>query len=311
MTTLYIIYIISAALLILSFGLGIRLMTHHPINQERYIKALVEAMMYQTENYSRKIVATTRRERMALAEAIGTICAHSYDSSRTLTDSIARSNNLTEFLIHRLSLSFGSQQRHILRLLRSLPLNRQQIAPIARILHSRNHTRAVDALLIMLSAEPGRAITTIAELEFELQPHDLARIIKLLRQGIFTIAYEPVIQSDNTNLQRLGIAIIHNFSLDIAQTHLLHIIEGSTLPQIKTEALYTLAGMKCPLRSRAITRHIAQMSASQREELSHHLSVEGYSLQTIRSLIKPPQSLHAERLICSFKRFIVQTKPTA
>lgn len=257
------------------------------------------------------ITASNATQRLALAEAIHRIISHTYSTPTDIIRQLAAKYDLENLLLSRLrrARNIGSTSNaskvQLLDIMSSIPLSRRAIEAIAPMLGSRDRNLRIAALIATLAASPATAIRIIAELPNPLKPYDTSRIIALLRRGLLPIAYEPLLMSDNHNLLCLGIAITHNFGIEIADKHLHNIILRKQSPQITREAIYALATLGRPLGRQHIKARLANMLPTHRRELCHHLSCEGYSLTTLRDLFAESDICHAEPLINSYKRNLI------
>ena len=172
--------------------------------------------------------------------------------------------------------------------------------------NSDPHIRSC-SLIALLCTSPEESIKTLLELDFELQPYDIFRIISLVRRGVLPFAFEGLLQSGNYNLKLLAISIVRHFNLDIYTKYIYSFLGNKEHPKLITEAIYTLTAMKHPLNSPLLRRHILAMPPSQRKALCRHLSAEGYSLQALRWLLPNNEMEYAERLITSHKRQLSQS----
>lgn len=269
--------------------------------RDMYVKQIASLMM--SEKPSRHhIRARSRRSRMALAEAIYTVISHTYGNDTERLRPIVEHNNIERLLLKRVRLNRGATRARALMLLSAIPLHEDTVQYLIRHARSNDKEVRISALTAILASNPSMAIRTIASYYFELTPFDTARIIALLRRGLLPIAYEPLLASSNRNLQILGLAIVCNFGIEIAEKRLHKIISTEDDIVIVRKTIYTLASLGRPLGHTRIRERLAAMSADKRKELCRHLTVEGYSLSAVRSLFNERESLYAETLINSYKR---------
>ena len=310
-TLLYIIITSAAALLfcIMAFTMPHKSkLEKNSKLKARYIKQLVNMLGEITP--SEQITARGLRQRMALAEAIYIVVSHTYGIDTDKLKQVTQINRLERFLSRAITFSRGIRRSHLLLLMSCLPASEEASDKLLHNINSRNSLVRTNALLATLALKPSHAIKTIASLDFELQHTDIARIIALLRRGLLPIAYEPLLESHNRNLRMLGIAIVRAFGINIAEKQLCHIIYTENDNEIATEALYTLATLGRTLSRTRIRERLATMPPSQRKDLCRHITTEGYSLQTMRSLFSIEESCHAEKLINSHKRKLTKIAAT-
>ena len=273
--------------------------------RNRYIKQIA-MILNQEQSVKYLIKARSRSKRIALAEAIHIVVSHTYGCDTEPLRDIVEQNNLDYFLLRRTCHTRGAQRAHLLMLMSTLPLHRISMQQISRYSHSIDADIRISTLILKLAVNPTLAIRTIAGLEYTLSPFDIARIMALLRRGVLPIAYEPLLNDNNRNLRMLGLAIVRTFGIEIAEKRLHHIIASERCQAIVCEAIYTLASLGRPLHHAGIRQRLEEMSQGERHRLCRHLSVEGYSLHTVKNLFTKNESLYAETLINSYKRALAR-----
>lgn len=309
MSIAYIIYTLFALTASVVLWAATRALTtrrHDHSDCDQYIKQLVRLIDRDGEG-AQRINAPSRRSRMALARAIYTVVSHTYGCDPEPIRRVAERNDLERLLLRQIRHSHNARRAHLLMLLSAIPLGPDTINSIVPYTQSRDHDTRISALSVTLAANPSMAIRTIAALEYDLTPFDIARIIALLRRGLLPIAYEPLLANGNRNLRMLGLAIVRNFGIEIAEKRLHNIISQESDTAIIGETIYTLASLGRPLGHTRIRERLAAMPAAQRKALCRHLTVEGYSLGAVRNLFTEAESQYAEVLINSYKRALVRT----
>ena len=304
------IYIIVSLLIATAYSIA-TILALHARRKEQRLKQLSNSYMQQIiamQGGEGEVNARSTSERMALAQAIHSIMSHTYSTPTENTKAIAHQNKLEELILNKLRHANNEEKARLLNILSSIPISTRATDIISKYLHSANRHIRIAAIIATIAASPTKAIRTIADLPFSLKPYDTSRIIALLRRGLLPIAYEPLLMSDNHNLLMLGIAITHNFGIDIADKHLHNIILRQPNRQIVREAIYTLATLGRPLGRHHIREQLAAMSPNIRRELCHHLSCEGYSLSALSVIFSENEILHAEPLINSYKRSLICTQ---
>lgn len=302
------IYIISALCVALIFEIAIlalklnarqhrqQAQLHHS-----YIRQIVK-MLFAEEYCEIYPAANSAQRRRMLVEALHTVLSHTYGARTAPLRELVEQAQLDKFLLHELKFCTNIKCAHLLMLMSAIPSQKQLVAELQPYLHSRHSHKRTAALLAILATSPSSAISTLSSAPFHLSAFDIARIIMLLRRGILPIAYEPLLASDNRNLQMLGLAIVRNFGIEIADKQLQNIIATSKEYAVTREALYTLSSLGRPLGRVKIRNKIASMPQHCRKELCRHLTHEGYSLAALRTLFNQNEMPHTEALIRSYKR---------
>lgn len=266
-----------------------------------YIRQIIN-LLQEDNPATVRISASTRSQRTALCEAIYLVMSHTYGNNPSSLTSTVEENNLEKFLLRQVVLSRSYTRAHWLMIMSCIPLKSTTSNRIERFIYSPNHAVRIAALTALLAADPQMAIKRIGALQYHLQPIDFNRIISLLRRGILPIAYEPLLESDNYNLQMLGMAIVRNFGIDIADRRLHEIIAKSDDHHIVREAILTLSSLGRPLGRLKIRQRMEIMDCAERKAFCRHLAAEGYSIQALRTIFTTAETLYAETLIKSYKR---------
>lgn len=304
MDVLYIVYITVAYLFTLYFLFAPYFKQRNFSKfQQKCTSYFIATSLGNESPSEHSIKAESRQQRNTLIQVIHTLTSHTYDCQRDIIQHIAKQNNLQQHILKYLPYASSLQKYHLLSLLSSIIYNdTATMSTLTKYLNSANPHIRTNALIAMLVAKPTELITIISALKFELQPLDIARIITLIRQGSLFVVIEPLFESHNHNLQTLALAIVRNFGIDIADKYLYRIIATEHDPNIIEDAIYTLTALKRPLKYKVIRERLATTSEQQRKRLCRHLSVEGYSLQSIKAILNPIECQYAKRLITSYKR---------
>lgn len=269
-----------------------------------YIRQVVN-LLQDESHIPMHITTKTLAERIALCEAIHIVRSHTYGTDVSPLNQTIHDNGLERLLFRRIRYSTGLQRAHWLTLASSITLSEKSIHKLERLSNSRNHAIRLAAIISLIASNPQMTIQRISGLRHRLSPLDISRIISLLRRGIIPIAYEPLLQSNNYNLQMLGIAIVRNFGIDIADKRLHDIISSCNDKTIVREAILTLSSLGRPLGRAKIRHRMSRMSIAERKSFCRHLATEGYSVQALRTLFSEKEMHDAETLIKSYKRDLV------
>ena len=306
--TLYIIATLGVTIFYtLLTQLYIRSLKKHNKLRSQYLRQVSSAVLADSDSLAIAITTSSRRERLALADAIYTTASHCYDHNHSITALIARENNLEKHLLRELRFATKYHKGLLWLQLATISPSHHHTLRLQQELHNSDpHIRSC-SLIALLCTSPEESIKTLQELDFELQPYDISRIISLVRRGVLPFAFERLLQSGNYNLKLLAISIVRHFNLDIYTKYIYSLLGNKEHPKLITEVIYTLTTMKHPLNSPLLRRHILAMPPSQRKALCRHLSAEGYSLQALRWLLPNNEMEYAERLITSHKRQLSQS----
>ena len=271
---------------------------------QRYVTHIINALL---EPRDVSLIVEGRARRQLLVRAIYLVVSHSYAVDHTLLRYVVEQNHLDTFVLRHIRLSYGVRRARWLLWASALPLPRRELRSLRRYVFSGDRLVRTSALLALLAAQPSRAMLLVGTLRYRLSPFDLRRVVALLRRGMLPVACEPLLHSHNTNLCRLGLAIVRSFGVDIAQKQLHNIALAAHSPELLRDTLYTLSSLGRPLCGAKMRRCVATLSQRERAELCHYLSVEGYSLSALKAIFSEQELGGAEALINSFKRNLVCT----
>lgn len=269
-----------------------------------YIKQVVN-LLQDESRIPMHIIARSRAERIALCEAIHIVRSHTYGIDTSLLDNTIKENCLEQLLIRKIRYSTGYQRAHWLTLMSCIPLSKKSIERLEHLSHSRNRSIRIASFISLITTAPQLVIRRIEALPYRLSALDISHIISLLRRGIIPIAYEPLLHSCNYNLQMLGIAIVRNFGIDIADKQLHDIISSCDDKIVVRDAILTLSSLGRPLGRAKIRQRMGRMNTEERKSFCRYLAAEGYSVQALRTLFSEKEMHYAETLIKSYKRDLV------
>ncbi len=269
-----------------------------------YIKQVVN-LLQDESRIPMHIIARSRTERIALCEAIHIVRSHTYGIDTSLLDNTIIENGLEQLLIRKIRYSTGYRRAHWLTLMSCIPLSEKSIERLEHLSHSRNRSIRIASFISLITSEPQLVIRRIEALPYRLSALDISLIISLLRRGIIPIAYEPLLHSSNYNLQMLGIAIVRNFGIDIADKQLHDIISSCDDKIVVRDAILTLSSLGRPLGRAKIRQRMSRMNTEERKSFCRYLAAEGYSVQALRTLFSEKEMHYAETLIKSYKRDLV------
>ncbi len=307
MEIVYIIYIVTILLLSLAITLKRHTRTKSDFLTTAYIHQISEQLNRQS---SQRLLAHNQTEQQALLEALYYVMAHSYGVDLRVICKIIYDNRLDRYIEHKISHSADPIDRaRLLSLLNYLPHNYDS-TKFHHLLNASDTALRRGALLATLACNPSMAISTIIKLRYTLSTIDIAHIVSLLRRNLIPIACEPLLKSSNRNLILLGMAIVRNFGISMAESELHAIITCSSDQTIVREAIYTLCSIHATLRGEWLQRRLSTINPSSRKILCRQLSIEGYSIETIRQVVPTQEIELAERIICSHKRRLKESIAT-
>ncbi len=305
MEGLYTTYIIlvGGAILFFIISNNRNYINRHNLRKE-YTSKLISICF--SDNYTSEQFPHARRaqHRDILSQTIHNILSHTYGCDSKALQQTIMCSHLNEHLLKRLFSATTFNKYITLSQLTSTINTTTDTSALQELLHSHDHNLRIGALMALLAAKPSGSMQILSSIDFNLQPIDIQRIIALIRRGKISVVLEPLFENNNRNLKLLGMALVRSFGICIVDKHLYQIINEDKDPILIFDAIYTLTHLKRPLKHTLIKGGIATMSEQQRKRLCRHLSVEGYSIQSINAILSPPESLYAKRLITSYKRLL-------
>ncbi|MBR6560652.1 MAG: hypothetical protein IKT75_05805, partial [Alistipes sp.] len=103
---IYTLYIIATLGMTIFYTVITQLYIHSQKNhrrlRNRYLHLASAAALSDSDSSAIAITASSRRERLALIDALYSIASHCYDHNQTITALIARENNLEKLLLREL-----------------------------------------------------------------------------------------------------------------------------------------------------------------------------------------------------------------
>lgn len=305
MEGLYTTYIIlvGGAILFFIISNNRNYINRHNLRKE-YTSKLISICF--SDNYTSEQFPHAQRaqHRDILSQTIHNILSHTYGCDSKALQQTIMCSHLNEHLLKRLFSATTFNKYITLSQLTSTINTTTDTSALQELLHSHDHNLRIGALMALLAAKPSGSMQILSSIDFNLQPIDIQRIIALIRRGKISVVLEPLFENNNRNLKLLGMALVRSFGICIVDKHLYQIINEDKDPILIFDAIYTLTHLKRPLKHTLIKGGIATMSEQQRKRLCRHLSVEGYSIQSINAILSPPESLYAKRLITSYKRLL-------
>ena len=169
--------------------------------RSQYLRQVSAAALSDSDSSAIAITATTRSERLALIDALYTTASHCYDHNHSITALIARENNLEKHLLRELCFATKYHKGLLWLQLATISPSPHHTLRLRQELQNSDPQIRSCSLIALLCTSPEESIKTLQELDFELQPYDISRIISLVRRGVFPFAFEMVLQSGRYNLK--------------------------------------------------------------------------------------------------------------
>ncbi len=242
-----------------------------------------------------------RRAKCAAAEVIASLSSVVYrlDSGRLVQ--ISNSLHLPQFLLFRAAHSRGSERALCVALLSQIPSSELSLKELEPFAHDKDRMVQLFALLASIHLDSANAMHYIASYRQGLTPFELSQLLSLLRQGSITVAYQPMLESENHNLNMLGLAIVREFGIETAHRTIRDMVARGGCDSIRREALYTLAVLRQTLSTPSICGYVGRMGYLERQHFLRFVACEGYSQRVVDSFISPCEHRYFHSLIDSYK----------
>ena len=147
-----------------------------------------------------------------------------------------------------------------------MPVDEKTVRAVERYTHSRNRYVRFCALSVQMMADMSALSSKIDAYSHRLSYFELSEVLRMLRQNVQPVDYEPLILSPNRNLRMLGLSVVWRFGIEDAEEIL-------------------LGGMN-PVQRRVLLRYIAR---------------QGYSANALQVFIPEEEKRYYVSLVDSYK----------
>lgn len=270
----------------------------------RSVSDLVRMMVGEERSIPRLSLDRAVRHRLLLGELIARLTAAVYGC-----DPFPLAKLLCRSKVDRALLRIAKRTRSLrracaLKLLADLPSFELVVRTVARYRDDASREVRFAVLLVETASDPHRVLQRIADYEEPLSRCEVAELLHLLRRGLLPIAYRPLLESENGNLQRLGVVLVELFAIEEADRLLLPLIasQDRELAAWSFRAYYLLHR---PLRRKEVVAYVRQMDRIDRCILMRSLALAGYTESQARWLFGEKLMPRYGALVASFKRSLV------
>ena len=305
---LYILYTAAAAAATLGVGAAVaghrlrcRRRQHDRRLRSASIRRIVAAQLTDAEADIRLPLQQAVGRRTLLCELLSELSAATCGLDAAPVRRLAERYGLERWLLGRIRRSRGCRRARYLKWLADLPVSEAACEAAGHYLNDRCREVRFCALLVRIAAAREGVLDEMARFDPPLTDGEVSEVLHLLGRGMLPIAYRPLLEAENGNLRRLGLAIVGRFGVEDAEALLLRIVAAEAEP-LATEALHVLIGLHRPMRRREVTGRVQRMSAAERHALLRRLAREAYAPHSVRHLIAPDEEPYYESLVQSYKR---------
>ncbi|WP_418399242.1 hypothetical protein [Alistipes putredinis] len=209
--------------------------------REKYLNSVLWMLFSGTEECAHCPEAMSSRDRRLIAEDIADLVDSTYGLDPEPLHRIVEQQKLDVFLLRRIRLNGGYRRAYYLHLLSRIPAEETVVQAVERYTHSRNRYVRFGALSVLLMSDMSSLSARIDAYSHRLSYFELSEVLRMLRQNVQPIDYEPLILSPNRNLRMLGLSVVWRFGIEDAEEILLRMV-AENRPE---EAVYPLYAAQC------------------------------------------------------------------
>ena len=178
------------------------------------------------------------------------------------------------------------------------------IIEVCRVPYSPISSNRLNEVATLIALYPDYAIRHIARFDMPLFWCDVALLAQLMRRAGTSIAYTPLLISQNRNLQLIGLYFCGHFSIVDSEPYLQQLI-GSEDNEIAYISLLSLCAIHGDISTPQVSRALNRLLPHQRASFLRYATQACYSLRSCAHLISREEyKLFAQR-INSYKCQIV------
>ncbi len=269
--------------------------------RRHYLRTLIIGSP-KSERYIEELtLLSPQRAKRSAARLLASLSPLIYHLDAEPLERISRTLRLSDYLLFEARRSRGSKCAYYLLLSAKIPFSGSSTDQLHNFASSKNHLVRFYALLSTINADPKTALQHIATYHSQMTQFEISQIIAALRQGTIVVAYQPMLNSENHNLNMLAMAIVRHFGIDNAAAELHKIIAQSNVHELRREALYTLASLQLPLNTPSINQFVRHCPTLERQRFIRFLAGEGYSQRAMEFFASHHEREQLQSLINSYK----------
>ena len=263
--------------------------------REKYLNSVLWMLFSGTEECALCPEAMSSRDRRLIAEDIADLVDSTYGLDPAPLRRIVERQRLDVFLLRRIRRNGGYRRAYYLHLLSRMPVDEKTVRAVERYTHSRNRYVRFCALSVQMMADMSALSSKIDAYSHRLSYFELSEVLRMLRQNVQPVDYEPLILSPNRNLRMLGLSVVWRFGIEDAEEILLRIVAENRSEE-SVGAMYVL----CTLHS-VITRPEVEKNPVQRRVLLRYIARQGYSANALQVFIPEEEKRYYVSLVDSYK----------
>lgn len=205
-------------------------------------------------------------------------------------------------LIRTLQRYHGTRRAKALKHLSHLPLT-PAIFEVAESHIDEERHISFYATAALIASRPEHAVRYITRLRYDLSLYEAAWLVELMRRR-GSIAYTPLLNSENRNLQLLGIYVVASLTAVDAEPTLQHLL-SDTESRLALHSLYTLCALRGNITSGNAKRLFGVLEPHHRKAFIRHAVQSCYSSLACSALLDSDEQTSLLNRINSYKCRIV------
>ena len=242
--------------------------------REKYLNSVLWMLFSGTEECAHCPEAMSSRDRRLIAEDIADLVDSTYGLDPAPLRRIVERQRLDVFLLRRIRRNGGYRRAYYLHLLSRMPVDEKTVRAVERYTHSRNRYVRFCALSVQM--------------------------LRMLRQNVQPVDYEPLILSPNRNLRMLGLSVVWRFGIEDAEEILLRIV-AENRPEESVGAMYVLCTLHSVITRPEVEKFVGGMNPVQRRVLLRYIARQGYSANALQVFIPEEEKRYYVSLVDSYK----------
>lgn len=276
---------------------------HNSRRQARCVGDIISFICAPHEPHDDSIATLRHRYSQAtLLRAILFVADNIYGDELYRLASIVEICGVDYRLIHTIQRHQGIRRAEALKHLSLLPLS-PTIFDMAESYIDRERHTSFYATAALVASRPERAVRYIARLRHDLSLYEVAWLVELLRrQG--SIAYTPLLNSENHNLRLLGVYVVASLIAVDAEPALQRLLNDPK-SHIALYSLYTLCSLQGDISSSNTKRLFRRVEPHHRKAFIRHAVQSCYSSLACSPLLNREEHTSLLGRINSYKCRIV------
>lgn len=194
----------------------------------------------------------------------------------------------------------GYRRAYYLHLLSRMPVDEKTVRAVERYTHSRNRYVRFCALSVQMMADMSALSSKIDAYSHRLSYFELSEVLRMLRQNVQPVDYEPLILSPNRNLRMLGLSVVWRFGIEDAEEILLRIVAENRSEE-SVGAMYVLCTLHSVITRPEVEKFVGGMNPVQRRVLLRYIARQGYSANALQVFIPEEEKRYYVSLVDSYK----------